>query len=112
MKSALGLFSVPERQRDYIDVFDSADKDGIYKPGLLDAASPEEFDATLQSFRQRWVERGDASEKVYSWVSEQAEMMKKRAIACVCRAAGLQPMSSQVDIPFHFHTNDEESNNN
>ena len=78
MKSALGSFGVAGRQRDYIDdVFDSVDNDGIYLAGLLDAESPEEFDATLQSLRQRWVERGDKSEKVYSWVSEGGEMLKK-----------------------------------
>ena len=38
--------------------------------------------------------------------------MKKRAIACVRRAAGLQPMSPLVDIPVHFYTNDAESSNN
>lgn len=65
MKFALGSFSVTGRQRDYIDdVFGSVDKDGIYLAGLLDAESPEEFDATLQSLRQRWMERGDKSEKV------------------------------------------------
>lgn len=78
MKSAHGSFGVAGRQRDYIDdVFDSVDNDGIYLAGLLDAESPEEFDATLQSLRQRWVERGDKSEKVYSWVSEGGEMLKK-----------------------------------
>jgi len=58
MKSPIfGSFSVAGRQRDYIeDVFSSVDKDGIYLAGLLDADSPEEFDATLQSLRQRWVE--------------------------------------------------------
>ena len=75
MKSALGSFGVAGRQRDYIDyVFGSVDKDGIYVAGLLDAESPEEFVATLQSLRQRWVERGDKSEIVYSWVSERREM--------------------------------------
>lgn len=54
MKSALGSFGVAGGQRDYIDdVFDSVDNDGIYLAGLLDAESPEEFDATLQSLRQR-----------------------------------------------------------
>lgn len=77
MKSAL----VAGRQRDSIDdVFDSVDNDGIYLAGLLDAESPEEFDATLQSLRQRWVERGDKSEKVYSWVSEGGEMLKKELL--------------------------------
>lgn len=62
MKSAPGLFGVTGRQRDYIDdVLGSVDKDGIfnYLADLLDAKSPEEFDATLQSLRQRWVERGE-----------------------------------------------------
>ena len=78
MKSALGSFGVAGRQRDSIDdVFDNVDNDGIYLAGLLDAESPEECDATLQSLRQRWVERGDKSEKVYSWVSEEGEMLKK-----------------------------------
>ena len=57
-----GLFGVTGRQRDYIDdVLGSVDKDGIfnYLADLLDAKSPEEFDATLQSLRQRWVERGE-----------------------------------------------------
>ena len=113
LKSALGSFGVAGRQRDYIDdVFGSVDKDGIYLAGLLDAESPEEFDATLQSLRQRWVERGDKSEKVYSWVSERGEMLKKRAIASVRRAARLHSMSPQVDIPVHFFTNEAESNNN
>ena len=113
MKSALGSFGVAGRQRDYIDdVFGSVDKDGIYLAGLLDAESPEEFDATLQSLGQRWVERGDKSEKVYSWVSERGEMLKKRAIASVRRAARLHSMSPQVDIPVHFFTNEAESNNN
>ena len=54
MKSALGSIGVAGRQRDYIDdVFDSVDNDGIYLAGLLDAESPEEFDGTLQSLRQR-----------------------------------------------------------
>jgi len=71
MNTALGSFGVAGRQRDYIDdLFGSVDKDGIYLTGLLDTESPKEFDATLQSLRQTWVERGDKSEKVYSWVSE------------------------------------------
>ena len=78
MKSALGSFGIAGRQRDYIDdVFGSVDNAGIYLAGLLNAESPEEFDATLQSLRQRWVERGDKSEKVYSWVPEGGEMLKK-----------------------------------
>ena len=58
MKSPIfGSFSVAGRQRDYIEeIFSSVDKDSIYLAGLLDADSPEEFDATLQSLRQRWVE--------------------------------------------------------
>lgn len=62
MKSAPGLFGVTGRQREYNDdVLGSVDKDGIfnYLADLLDAKSPEEFDATLQSLRQRWVERGE-----------------------------------------------------
>lgn len=58
MKSAPGLFGVTGRQREYIDdVLGRVDKDGIfnYLADLLDAKSPEEFDATLQSLRQRWV---------------------------------------------------------
>ena len=48
MQSALSSFGVLGRQREYIeDIFDSIDKDGIYQAGLLDAESPEEFDATL-----------------------------------------------------------------
>ena len=113
MKSALSSFGVTGTQRDYIDdVFGSVDKVGIYLAGLLDAESPKELDATLQSLRQRWVERGDKSEKVYSWVSKRGEMLKKRAIASVRRAARLQAMSPQLDIPVHFFTNETESNNN
>ena len=69
MKSALGLFGVTGRQRDKIDdVFDSIDEDGIYNylADLLDAKSLGEFNTTLQSLRQRKVERGDKSEKAYS----------------------------------------------
>ena len=44
--------------------------------------------------------------------SERGEMLKKRAIASVRRATRLHSMSSQVDIPVHFFTNEAESNNN
>ena len=78
MQSALSSFGVPGRQRDHIEeVFGSIDKDGIYQAGLLDAESPEEFDATLQSLKQKWVERGDTSQEVYSWVSERGALLKK-----------------------------------
>jgi len=99
-------------QEDRETTFGSVDKDDIYLAGLVDAESLEEFDATLQSLRQRWVERGDQSEKVYSWVSERGEMLKKRAIASVCQAARLHSMSPQVNIPVHFFTNEAEPNNN
>ena len=66
---------------------------------LLDVESPEEFDATLQSLRLLGLTR------------RRGEMLKKRAIASVCRAARLQAMSLQVDIPVHF-TNEAQSNNN
>ena len=73
MQSALSSFGVPRRQRDYIeDVFGSIDKDGIYQAGLLDAESPEEFDATIQSLKQKWVERGDTSLTIYFRVLERA----------------------------------------
>lgn len=109
MRSALSSFGVPGRQRDHIEeVFGSIDKDGIYQAGLLDAESPEEFDATLQSLKQKWVERGDTSQEVYSWVSERGALLKKRAIASVRRAARLQSMSPAVNIPVHFFTNDAE----
>ena len=70
MQSALSSFGLLGKQREYIeDIFSSIDKDGIYQAGLLDE-SPEEFDATLQSLKQKWIERGDISQKVYSWVFE------------------------------------------
>ena len=78
MQSALSSFGVPGRQRDHIEeVFSSIGKDGIYQASLLDAESPEEFDATLQSLKQKWVERGDTSQEVYSWVSERGALLKK-----------------------------------
>lgn len=80
----------------------------IRSTGLLDAESPEEFDATLQSLKQKWVERGDTSQEVYSWVSERGVLLKKRAIASVRRAARLQSMSPAGNIPIHFFTNDAE----
>ena len=70
MQSALSSFGLLGKQREYIeDIFSSIDKDGIYQAGLLDEP-PEEFDATLQSLKQKWIERGDISQKVYSWVFE------------------------------------------
>ena len=76
--SALSSFGVPGRQRDHTEeVFGSIDKDGIYQAGLLDAESLEKFDATLQSLKQKWVERGDTSQEGYSWVSERGALLKK-----------------------------------
>ena len=45
------------------DALGSIDNDGIYLASLLDAEFPKELDATLQSLKQKWVERGDTFQK-------------------------------------------------
>ena len=111
-KQALTSYGMVGMQRRFIDeVFGKVDSNGIYHLGLLDAASPEEFDVKLESLRDGWKERGDPTEKVFKWVISRAEMMKTRMIASVRRAARLPPMTKDSDIPSHFLTNDAEANN-
>ena len=99
-------------QREFVEeVFGNVDGDGVYRAGLLDAESPEEFDAKLESLREEWKERGDHTEKVFKWMEVRAEMMKTRVIASVRRAARLPPITKDSDIPSHFLTNDAECNN-
>ena len=100
-------------QREIVeDIFSKVDGDGVYRAGLLDAESPEEFDAKLESLREEWKERGDHTE-VFKWMEVRAEMMKTRMrmIASVCIAARFPPITKDSDIPSHFLTNDAECNN-
>ena len=93
-------------QKGFIDeVFDKVDGDGFYHPGLLDAESPVDFDAKLESLKEEWKDRGEHTEKVFKWVEGRAGMMKTRMIASVRREARLPPMTQDSDIPCHFHTN-------
>lgn len=104
IQSAPSSFGVPWRQCNYIeDVFGSIDKDGIYQAGLLDAEPPEEFDATPQSLKQKWVERGDTSLKVHFWVLERGEMLKKGNRQCPwsCKIPFNEPCSEHF-CPFLY----------
>lgn len=112
IQSAPSSFGVPWRQCNYIeDVFGSIDKDGIYQAGLLDAEPPEEFDATPQSLKQKWVERRHISKGLLLGLRTRRNA-KKRAISSALGAARLHSMSLAVNISVHFFTNDAESNNN
>lgn len=72
-KQALTSYGMVGMQRRFIDeVFGKVDNNGIYHLGLLDAASPEEFDVKLESLRDGWKERGDPTEKVFKWVISRA----------------------------------------
>ena len=112
-KCALTSFGMAWMQRDIVnEVFGKAHDDGVYQPGLLDALTPDDFDAALESLRMKWKESGDTTERIYKWIEARANMMKTKMIASACKAARLPPMVKDSNIPSHFYTNDAESNNN
>ena len=62
----LTLYGTSGMQREFVkEVFGKVDGDGFYRAGLLDAQSPEEFDAKLESLHEEQKNRVDHTEKVF-----------------------------------------------
>ena len=79
--------------------------------GILDSESDAEFDALLDSIKPVWSVRENGF-KVFEYIKQKSEMMKKHMIAKVRRLAGLPSISSSVDVPVKFYTLEAESTNN
>lgn len=72
--------------------------DGCYETGILDSESDAEFDALLDSIKPVWSVPENGF-KVFEYIKQKSEMMKKHMIAKVRRLAGLPSISSSVDVP-------------
>ena len=93
------------------EIFGKAANNGSYEAGLLDNDSDNEFDAMLASLRPVWESRENSS-KLFGYIKQRSDMMKKNMIAKVRREAGLLSMSECVDVPVKFYTLEAESTNN
>lgn len=69
------------------------------------------FDALLDSIKPVWSVHENGF-KVFEYIKQKSEMMKKHMIAKVQRLPGLPSISSSVDVPIKFYTLEAESTNN
>ena len=93
------------------EIFGKVSSDGCYETGILNSESDAEFDALLDSIKPVWSVHENGF-KVFEYIKQKSEMMKKHMIAKVQRLAGLPSISSSVDVPIKFYTLEAESTNN
>ena len=93
------------------EIFGKVSSDGCHETGILDSESDAEFDALLDSIKPVWSVRENGF-KVFEYIKQKSEMMKKHMMAKVQRLAGLPSISSSVDVPVKFYTSEAESTNN
>lgn len=93
------------------EIFGKVLSDGCYETGILDSESDAEFDVLLDSIKPVWSVRENGL-KVFEYIKQKSEMMKKHMIAKVQRLAGLPSISSSVDVSIKFYTSEAESTNN
>ena len=94
--------------RQYLSEIFGKQEGRTYQPGLLDAATSDDFDAILLSLKQPWAEREsrkDGQSKFHDWMKERASIMKNCMIADVRTKAGLG------FPPDKYYTNDSENTN-
>ena len=110
MLSKVGIRGATAKQ--YLwEIFGKVSSDGCCETGILDSESDAEFDALLDSIKPVWSVRENGF-KVFEYIKQKSEMMKKHMIAKVRRLAGLPSISSSVDVPVKFYTLEAESTNN
>ena len=93
------------------EIFGKVSSDGCCETGILNSESDAEFDALLDSIKPVWSVRENGF-KVFEYIKQKSEMMKKHMTAKVRRLAGLPSISSSVDVPVKFYTLEAESTNN
>ena len=94
--------------RQYLSEIFGKQEGRTYQPGLLDAATSDDFDAILLSLKQPWPEREsrkDGQSKFHDWMKKRAPIMKNCMIANVRTKAGLG------FLPDKYYTNDSENTN-